>query len=646
MSEALDVDDKSIEEVLEKGPLKIPRYQRQFTWDEGDLSVFFADLDPVQLAQSEDQRVDDPSENFLGEIVLRKTGRMIEGKRSREILEIVDGQQRLTTITILLATLRDHAYELRETYPAADRIASMCEKYIYMEDFGTRKQFRVLEVPSNGPDQGRFFREVVQERKSNFDDWKKKLPKSHLIYAAYKFFFEKIEERLDGISEVEQKFDYLHSLVVNVLQAIVIKVVLAKNRDAYMIFESLNDRGVPLAGSDLIKNTVLSRLDVEDGDGVDRALDAWMAVLDEVSSFSQKRFANFNDFLYYQWISRDYKMGVVQKKNLRKSVDSYLRFGFEARDDFRQKRARAEAYLHELEYDVKIWGMIADTSSATWKNAVESTELAYSHSGLGQVRCQVSGIMTCAGIQPVPAIMALLRRLLDGETSLELVRRALRAMESFHFRQYKMSQSSQGLRDAYRKFAASFSAASSDVEQEGAVEELSRYLEGHAVEPPVTIAMLKQLQYSSSGNPRSFLLYFLNRYRDAMELPEFEAYVCDPGSVIEERDFKIQFTDPKDGSTLEHIAPQKGGLFESPAEETLIQNIGNLTIVSDPKNVRLSNKDFSEKRLLLAGEAGKDPILSRCIDDPEASWSAREIEARAEHFAEVAVRNIWTFGRH
>lgn len=639
MPKAMDVDAISIFEVL-TGHLFIPRYQRQYSWTEDEHEQFWEDLRGSRRRKGID--------NFLGEIVLKR-----RGPEKKDGLEVVDGQQRLTTVTILLAVIRDSFEDLADEHFEARNMAEDVQKLIAERDlrYGQRN---VIEAPNNGPNNGEFFREFIQCRGGGVNQRLEEInsnrwgaPKSNLLLAGYLHFVDSINGEIGLSSTIERKYEILNEVLRQLVDSMVIQVVLAEDQDAYTIFETLNDRGVPLASSDLIKNTVLSRLQGNDRSDrlvQDHALGAWMGIVENISGISEKRFSDINAYLYYQWISRSYASGSVPQKELRKSVEGYLQRGKSVDPKRMSERTRAEGYLRDLTDDLALWGLLADTSASAWKNALENTSLGYSDQTVGQVRLYVDGILTCAGMQPTAAVLTTLRLYLNSQLSFVDCRRALRAIETFHFRQKGSSQSSQGLRDAYRKYCAALNSPDGSAEFSRGIDSLIWYLSKNTVLEDVTLENIKSLKYARSGAPRKFLLYFLGRYADAMKLSEFQEYVNSPGFVVKDRSFGLILSDPEGGLTLEHLVPQKPLKGAVRLSDEVVQSIGNLALISNPENVRLSNKGFAAKRSILKNRRGQmDPILGRCLDDLTSDWGEDEVRARAHHLAEVAVRNLWTF---
>jgi hypothetical protein len=97
------------------------------------------------------------------------------------------------------------------------------------------------------------------------------------IYRAYYYFQDRLEQMPNGGGNhrLEAIFDFLDK----VNRACLVKIEVASHADAYTLFESLNDRGVPLSAIDLIKNKLLAKLETIENDQIDRYYQEWNKIL-------------------------------------------------------------------------------------------------------------------------------------------------------------------------------------------------------------------------------------------------------------------------------------------------------------------------------------------------------------------------------
>jgi len=239
----------------------IPRYQREYTWRQEQWEALFDDIEE-----------NDPG-YFLGSVIcINHTTDTLAIQR----LEVVDGQQRLTTLSLLFAalfqTLRAHDQELDDDQRV--ELVNLKRKLVLKK----------------GDDE---LRVVPQIQNRNLDDYRAVLAEvgvignvdtpsyagNRRVFKAFRYFQSRIEAMLDG------KGDRLGSIMAfldKVSQACLVKIEVANHADAYILFESLNNRGVPLTAIDLIKNKLLARLEVDDPGKVDRHFEVWKKLLEDL----------------------------------------------------------------------------------------------------------------------------------------------------------------------------------------------------------------------------------------------------------------------------------------------------------------------------------------------------------------------------
>jgi uncharacterized protein with ParB-like and HNH nuclease domain len=215
----------------------IPAYQRPYAWTREQASELLTDL--LSFLGDGSESVTDASPYFLGSIVLIKSEGVPEA-------DVVDGQQRLTTLTILLSVLRGLA---------EDKKASKITGYIYqegneIEDTENRYRLKLREKDED------FFRRFVQDE-SKLDDLLK-LDNSQLsdsqknIQTNTKYFLTE----LSAFSELQRK-----RFVQYLMMSCFLVVVSTPDLDsAYRIFSVLNSRGLDLSLTDLLKSEVIGAI--------------------------------------------------------------------------------------------------------------------------------------------------------------------------------------------------------------------------------------------------------------------------------------------------------------------------------------------------------------------------------------------------
>ncbi|APT91110.1 hypothetical protein CSPHI_08860 [Corynebacterium sphenisci DSM 44792] len=238
---------------------KIPPYQREYSWSKSHWEDLFEDL------------VDAEGQHFLGTIItLDQTDDALQGST----LEVIDGQQRLTTLTLLLAAvyavLKEHLDELDED--TRTDVNNLSRQLVRRSD----GQPRV--VPQmQGHNLSDFLKVLEEAGLPVKGEWKPYYP-SRKIKKCYKYFRQAIRdlgETGEGLDETSAALR-VHKAA---LQAVIVKIEVGSHADAFVLFESLNNRGMPLSPVDLIKNHLLAVSEKKEVMEVSEAFGRWNEML-------------------------------------------------------------------------------------------------------------------------------------------------------------------------------------------------------------------------------------------------------------------------------------------------------------------------------------------------------------------------------
>ncbi len=233
----LNIDQKTIRELLtdKHADFLIPDYQRPYAWGEDECSTLWDDLFAFAFPNDDFEQFDSGSdEYFLGPIVTFKND---EGK-----LEIIDGQQRLTTIMLLLRAFYDKFANMKDKQSVKTRAAiSECVWKTDEFDDPDTDQLKIdSEVASDG-DKDEFLRILRTGCAEN--GWKS-------AYATNFAFFQKCISQL-----VSEWPTYTVYFARRILNNVIMLPIEAESQDtALRIFSTLNDRGLPLSDADIFKS--------------------------------------------------------------------------------------------------------------------------------------------------------------------------------------------------------------------------------------------------------------------------------------------------------------------------------------------------------------------------------------------------------
>ncbi len=573
--------DQTIEQVLLSGYYQVPRFQRPYSWTADNIGDFWTDI-----AQSHGR------EYFIGAIIVFSTD-ADEGARRATEYAIVDGQQRLTTITVLLSAIRDMFDEVGEK-----DLAKGVQGFIQRADRRHQPRF-VLETEGGYP----YLHAVIQSYPAAETPPDTLRSDEKLLQQAHTYFATELRGLRSSVLNdttvpTEDRpaafVDRLEELRDRVLSLTVILVVVQDIDDAYIIFETLNTRGKDLSLADLVRNFLLRDLRETTG-AADMPRTRFNRMLERLQEAGVE--INPSDFLHHSWLSR---REFASRKNLFKEIKSKLR-----------TTEQKAAYLRELEGDLDLYVKVRRPSSATWPRE---------H---GPVVRSLEALNVFHMTQPVPLILAALRAYdQDSRLKLRALKRVLRGVEVFHFKFTAIAgkSSSGGISFRYALHGRRFLNASE--EECGAnIDELLQKLKEAMPTREEFVAGFCALGYSSAHTgDKNLVRYVLEQiYRHHMS-----------GSV--EVDFGSM--------TIEHIAserPREADDSDVPGRS--VQSIGNLILVSEALNNRLANKAFAEKQRILAAESELwvDPLILEASD-----WGPEEITNRAQELAENAFDRIWT----
>lgn len=232
----LNIDQKTVADLFsdKKSDFLIPDYQRPYAWEEDELSTLWDDIFSFAIPDGDAENFDEDEEYFLGPIVTFRN----EDKK----LEIIDGQQRLTTLMLLLRAYYSRLEKMKDRNTQKTR--QLIEKCVWKTDeFGnalTDKLKIDSEVASDDDKQD--FLSILRTGEANGSQ------KSR--YAeAFNFFVKKIDEF------IQEYPSYTPHLATRILNNVVLLPIEAESqRTALRIFSTLNDRGLPLADADIFKS--------------------------------------------------------------------------------------------------------------------------------------------------------------------------------------------------------------------------------------------------------------------------------------------------------------------------------------------------------------------------------------------------------
>ena len=252
---------------------RIPKYQREYTWGINDWDALFNDV------------IENDYGYFLGSYICVNSGSL-----NGTVLEVIDGQQRFSTLSLLLTAL----YEKLSALEGQMELEDKTDLSNLRSELANKKQ--ILTAAGRKFDYTQ--RLILQKQNMNDEDFSFILSEKGVISAkksrplnfgnrriakAYRHFIKLIEDDVEEIKTENPNADdisALFSIKSKFEQAVLVGIEVDTNKDAYMLFESLNHRGVPLSALDLIKNTLIAQAATEAE--ADNSYEIWKQILSNV----------------------------------------------------------------------------------------------------------------------------------------------------------------------------------------------------------------------------------------------------------------------------------------------------------------------------------------------------------------------------
>ncbi|CAH0999370.1 hypothetical protein LEM8419_00668 [Neolewinella maritima] len=275
MSNKIEARTRSLRELLDNQKYKVDYFQREYKWESKQLQQLLLDLEEAFFLNYADGHtiadVVEYNTYFLGPIIL-----IDEGSSK----SIVDGQQRLTTLTLLLI----HLNKLQSNYEEQETI----ETLIYSKRHG-RKSYNI-EVPDRTD-----VLDALYQGKTIID-----IAESEHIAGLFAPLIQKVDKKDESVQNMIDRFNDIESyfseeirgekllMFIDYLKEklLFVEIVTFSEENAFTIFETMNDRGLSLTPTEMLKGYLLSNIDTIEFR--DRANDLWKKKISQLHQFSVK----------------------------------------------------------------------------------------------------------------------------------------------------------------------------------------------------------------------------------------------------------------------------------------------------------------------------------------------------------------------
>ncbi len=562
----IEANDKQVSDIFSLGYFKIPRFQRPYSWGNEEVNNFW---DDVVLENHEHY--------FIGSMVVFDI--------NKPYLGIVDGQQRLTTITLMLAAIRNAFNHYGE-----ENLAKGVHNYIEKADIDNNNIF-ILDSETSFP----YMQSHIQSFSQNIND--EKVGKVGTEELKLQKGFEIINNKLNSMlptSDIGQRdlfgndeaIDTLKDIRNKVLSLKLVFIQLDNEEDAYLIFETLNTRGRDLTTPDLVKNILLKVLK-----NTQKKYDSPKLIWSEILQlFDDNGLDNgMKDFLYHYWLSK-YKY--TTEKKLFGKINKLI-----------SGESVARALLNDLKKNSDYYISVICPESTEWTKEEEIIKSSLLALKIFKVK------------QQIPMTLSLRRAYKEKKITLKQFYKTLLMMESFHFifNAITHQRSSGHIHTFYSKHAIDLTNAESEAEIQAVISALQT-------------SLIDKKPEFNEFEVGFFNLRFINRNTRNKKLIK---YILTKFMLQNSTGVPVNM----DAMTLEHLMPQS-----SSENEEQIGSIGNLILVDAKTNSEdLKDHSFIKKKEILLSK--KYPLENFIAET--TSWSNDSIIKRTELLCKTAYNSLW-----
>lgn len=240
----------------------IPKYQREYTWGFREWEALYNDIS------------ENNDEYFIGSIICIPLGDAIN-----PFLEVIDGQQRLTTTSLFLAAIYTRLMQYKNYLDEDDEDILPSLKKSLKSKYSPNEMKLVPQVQNYNKDDFDYLMNEVGLRKASAP--KHSYYSIRKISRCYNYFLYRLDQEIKQLSEADA-IRYIINKYNKVKQAMLVKIEVSTHSDAYVLFESLNNRGTPLTAIDLMKNLIMARAE-SNNLTIDDCFNRWQMLLTNLS---------------------------------------------------------------------------------------------------------------------------------------------------------------------------------------------------------------------------------------------------------------------------------------------------------------------------------------------------------------------------
>jgi hypothetical protein len=544
---------------------RVPPFQRDYSWTENEWDDLWQDI--VGLFDEDGEPA-----HYMGYLVLQSS----DNKR----FDIIDGQQRLTTVSVMILAGLGHLSDLVASGLDSERNDRRREQlqnsYIgYLDPVSLVPQSKLQLNRHNN----RFYQtylvplEKLPQRGLNASE--------HLLRKAFSWFGDKIKSRIGMEKHSGEKLAAFIDSLVDKLFFTVITVTDELN--AFKVFETLNARGVRLSATDLLKNylfSIVSAADTHESE-MKSLEERWERIVGLLESES------FPEFLRVFWNSQN---RLVRKSDLFKTIRKRI-----------ATRESAFKLMRDLDENAAVYAAIRDPQDGDWS---QNEKRALEELRMFNVR------------QPSAMLMACRRRFFEKDRT--AFARILKAVAVISFRynvicNMQTHEQERVYNDAAFKVSEGTYVTCGDV--------LNSLRDIYPDDAQFKTAFTeKELKTTDNRNRKvvRYILFEIEKQRSGQDF-DFESAAYN----------------------LEHILPENPSddwsYINDADRDRLVFRLGNMTLLETQRNREIGNGGYNFKRSVYEQSVFQ---ITKAVAEHYETWDAYKIEARQKQLANIASA-IW-----
>jgi len=545
----IQIQLEGVSTILRTKRFKVPAYQRSYAWEKEHVEALLNDV--YDSIKNKD------NEYFLGSAVV--TG------HSDKRYEVVDGQQRLTTISLLIATIKDifkneSEYETaldleREFLASSDRRSKEKESRLILNEIDNELYQELIENTKFQDISGKYTR---QSHKRLFE-----------AASTINEYIESICQRAKDSDELLH--DWLDYLQTNLK---IILVITPDDSNAFVIFETLNDRGLDLAISDLLKNYLF----LKSAERIEETKNRWLSTVAILESASDD--AIIVPYLRHFAMS---KYGLIREKDLYSLIKTKI-----------TSKRLALSFSTDLSECAKIYSALLNTDHEFWESYAPS------------VRNSISALNTLGMIQIRPLLLAIINNFDKSN-----IASAFSKLVAVAIRFQIVGGVGGGLLEKYYADTAKSVSDSKISTVKDLIETFTAVPTDSAFQTAFSVSTISKAKLAR---------FYLRSLEDS--------FGTEKTSSLDTTKVNLEHVLPQ---TLTEYWSKK---FTAEEHKAHINRLGNLTLMSSKINSSFENQNFEDKKT----EYEKSEFEITKEISRYDSWDKEDIDKRQNFLAELAVK--------